>query len=100
MLGVVINAAVRGWWIAAGLTLLFDVLMNGYPVMLQRYNRALLYARFPIMQADEHRSLDTCSAAKRTALVSRPGGTFPFHQSPSVRGSARFGVRSGRARGR
>ncbi|MDQ1520994.1 MAG: hypothetical protein QOI55_2067, partial [Actinomycetota bacterium] len=42
MLGVVINAAVRGWWIAAGLTLLFDVLMNGYPVMLQRYNRVLL----------------------------------------------------------
>jgi hypothetical protein len=47
MLGVVINAATRGWWVAAGLTLLFDVLMNGYPVMLQRYNRALLYARFP-----------------------------------------------------
>ncbi len=51
-LGVVINAVARGWWLAAGLTLLFDVLMNGYPVMLQRYNRALLYARFPTMQAD------------------------------------------------
>jgi len=24
MLGVVINAAARGWWVAAGLTLLFD----------------------------------------------------------------------------
>lgn len=50
MLGVVINAAARGWWTAAGMTLLFDLLMNGYPVMLQRYNRVLLYARFPAMQ--------------------------------------------------
>jgi hypothetical protein len=56
MLGVVINAAVRGWWIAAGLTLLFDMLMNGYPVMLQRYNRVLLHARFPTLVADEHAS--------------------------------------------
>jgi hypothetical protein len=47
-LGVVVNAASRGWWLAAGLTLLFDVVMNGYPVMLQRYNRALLAARFPV----------------------------------------------------
>lgn len=45
--GVAINAMARGWWVAAGLTLLFNVLMNGYPVMLQRYNRALLHARFP-----------------------------------------------------
>lgn len=44
---VVCNAAARGWWTAAAFTLLFDVLLNGYPVMLQRYNRALLYARFP-----------------------------------------------------
>ena len=43
-LGVVINAAVRGWLWAAALTLLFDVLVNGYPVMLQRYNRVLLRA--------------------------------------------------------
>ena len=54
VLGVVINAVVRGWWVAAGLTLLFDVLMNGYPVMLQRYNRVLLSARFPTMQAGGH----------------------------------------------
>lgn len=46
-LGVVVHAAARGWWTAAGLTLLFNVLMNGYPVMLQRYNRALLNKRFP-----------------------------------------------------
>jgi hypothetical protein len=48
-LGVVINAAARGWWLAAALTLLFDVLLNGYPVMLQRYNRALLHDRFPML---------------------------------------------------
>ena len=46
MLGVVAHAVARGWWLAAGSTLLFDVLINGYPVMLQRYNRALLRRRF------------------------------------------------------
>jgi glycosyl-4,4'-diaponeurosporenoate acyltransferase len=50
-LGVVVNAAARGWWIAAGMTMLFDVLINGYPVMLQRYNRVLLHARFPSMES-------------------------------------------------
>ncbi len=45
-LGVVVNALVRRWWSAAGWTVLFDILMNGYPVMLQRYNRALLGKRF------------------------------------------------------
>lgn len=45
-LGVAGHAAVRGWWSAAAWTLLFDVLMNGYPVLLQRYNRALLGRRF------------------------------------------------------
>jgi hypothetical protein len=44
-LAVAAHAAVRGWWPAAGWTLVFDVLVNGYPVMLQRYNRALLEAR-------------------------------------------------------
>jgi Glycosyl-4,4'-diaponeurosporenoate acyltransferase len=62
MLGVVINAAARGWWVAAGLTLLFDVLMNGYPVILQRYNRALLHARFPTMQADKRTPLQAAVA--------------------------------------
>lgn len=46
MLAVVFNAAVRGWWGAAGWTLLFNLLGNGYPAMLQRYNRALLAQRF------------------------------------------------------
>lgn len=45
---VVLHAASRRWWRAAGWTLLFDVLMNGYPVMLQRYNRALLRQRFTV----------------------------------------------------
>ena len=45
-LAVVVNAAVRGWWDAAGWTLLFNVLGNGYPAMLQRYNRARLAQRF------------------------------------------------------
>jgi hypothetical protein len=45
-LTVVLNAAVRGWWGAAGWTLVFNVLANGYPAMLQRYNRALLAQRF------------------------------------------------------
>jgi hypothetical protein len=72
MLAVVVNAAVRGWWIAAGLTLLFDVLLNGYPVMLQRCNRALLYARFPIMRADEPGSLTATSPSYGATTTSRP----------------------------
>lgn len=44
--GVVVNAAIHGWWVAAACTLAFNLLMNGYPVMLQRYNRALLHQRF------------------------------------------------------
>ena len=50
--GVVANAAARGWWTAAGWTLPFDVLFNGYPVMLQRYNRALLSRRFDPARTD------------------------------------------------
>ena len=45
-LAIVAHAVVRGWWLAAASTLLFDLLMNGYPVILQRYNRAVLAARF------------------------------------------------------
>ena len=50
-LGVVVHATARGWWLAAGLTLLFDVAMNGYPVMLQRYNRARLAQRYELAWA-------------------------------------------------
>jgi hypothetical protein len=67
MLGVVINAAARGWWGAAGLTLLFNMLMNGYPVLLQRYNRALLYSRFPAMTTSPFRP------KRRLAANGRPG---------------------------
>jgi hypothetical protein len=51
MLAVVVDAAARGWWPAAALTLVFDVLMNLYPVMLQRYNRAKLAERFHLANA-------------------------------------------------
>lgn len=38
----IIYALVRGWLDAAGWMLLFNMLINGYPVMLQRYNRIKL----------------------------------------------------------
>ena len=51
-LPVAVHAAARGWWPAAAATLAFDLLINGYPVMLQRYNRVRLHARFgPTMTA-------------------------------------------------
>lgn len=43
---VAAHAAIRGWWVSAICILMFDVLVNGYPVMLQRYNRARLQQRF------------------------------------------------------
>jgi Glycosyl-4,4'-diaponeurosporenoate acyltransferase len=46
-IAVVVHAGARGWWTAAAATFVFDVVINGYPVMLQRYNRALLRLRFP-----------------------------------------------------
>ena len=39
---VIAHAIVRGWWDAAAWTLLFNILINVYPVMLQRYNRGRL----------------------------------------------------------
>ena len=39
---VMAHAVVRGWWDAAAWTLLFNILINAYPVMLQRYNRGRL----------------------------------------------------------
>ncbi len=47
-LPIVVHAIVRGWWTATVWTLVFDVLVNGYPVMLQRYNRARLATRFDL----------------------------------------------------
>jgi hypothetical protein len=46
---VVLNALAHGWLVAAAATLLFDVLLNGYPVMLQRYNRGLLARQYPML---------------------------------------------------
>lgn len=40
-------AAARGAFAAAAATVVFDVLVNGYPAMLQRYNRARLARDFP-----------------------------------------------------
>lgn len=55
-LGLVANAAVLGHWTSSGWLLLFNVLVNGYPVMLQRYNRALLARRFgPLPSQHENR---------------------------------------------
>ena len=45
-LAVAIHAAARAWWPAAAMTLALDLLINGYPMLLQRYNRARLFARF------------------------------------------------------
>jgi hypothetical protein len=42
VLPVVVYAMARGRRAAAAKTLVFDVLLNGYPVMLQRYNRGRL----------------------------------------------------------
>lgn len=52
MLPIVVHAMARGWWIAASWTLIFDVLVNGYPVILQRYNRARLADRFALQSAE------------------------------------------------
>jgi len=46
---VALHAVARGWLGGAMVTMLANVLMNGYPVMLQRYNRALLAQRFPLV---------------------------------------------------
>ncbi len=35
-----VYAASKGWWDTAGWLLLFDLPINAYPVLLQRYNRA------------------------------------------------------------
>jgi hypothetical protein len=48
-LGIAVHQAARGWWSAAGWILVFNVFLNGYPVMLQRYNRALLRQRFDVV---------------------------------------------------
>lgn len=46
-LGAAGHAAASGRRSAARWMLLWNVVMNGYPTLLQRYNRALLHARYP-----------------------------------------------------
>lgn len=38
----VVYAAVKGWWDLAAWLMAFNILINVYPIMLQRYNRARL----------------------------------------------------------
>lgn len=45
--GAAAAVATRGWWDTAAWMTLFNVVVNGYPVLLQRYNRILLRRRFP-----------------------------------------------------
>lgn len=44
--GAAVHAGARGRWRTAAWTLGLNVAVNGYPVLLQRYNRALLARRF------------------------------------------------------
>ena len=80
-LGVVVHAVTRGWWGAAGWTLLFDALVNGYPVMLQRYNRCLLSKRFDPSGATQCRADgtrvgdDSVPQASRTSATESPAPT-------------------------
>jgi hypothetical protein len=57
-LGAAAVSAAEHRWMTAAWILLFDVLLNGYPVMLQRYNRALLRRRFDD-DGETHRSQET-----------------------------------------
>ena len=45
-LGVAAHAGLRRWWWAVVWTVGLDLVVNGYPVLLQRYNRARLRRRF------------------------------------------------------
>lgn len=42
MLVCVSAALLQGWFDAAGWMALFNLIINGYPIMLQRYNRIKL----------------------------------------------------------
>jgi hypothetical protein len=47
-LGLAAFEAANGLWSTAVWIVVFNLLLNGYPVMLQRYNRALLRQRFEL----------------------------------------------------
>ncbi len=42
MILIVLYTALKGWWSFAAWLMLFNILFNVYPIMLQRYNRARL----------------------------------------------------------
>ncbi|MDZ7680042.1 MAG: hypothetical protein U5K29_15995 [Acidimicrobiales bacterium] len=44
------HAAVQGWWPAAAWTMAFNVALNAYPIVLQRYNRRWLLDRIALDQ--------------------------------------------------
>ncbi len=44
MIGITLGAAVMGWWDLVVWLTVFNFLMNGYPIVLQRYNRARIAA--------------------------------------------------------
>ena len=64
MFGVVALEIAAGNRAAAVWIVVFDVMVNGYPVMLQRYNRALLHQRY-----DDLLAVSTPGASARV----RPG---------------------------
>ncbi len=45
MLVFIMFALLNAWFDTVGWLLIFNILINGYPIMLQRYNRILLQAR-------------------------------------------------------
>lgn len=49
-LPVALYAAARGWWSSAAWVLATDIVVNGYPAMLQRDNRARLEQRWPSLR--------------------------------------------------
>lgn len=51
-IGITTGAVAWGWSGAVGWILAFDVALNGYPVMLQRYNRVLLHQRYPSIRVE------------------------------------------------
>jgi hypothetical protein len=48
------HAAIRGWWTAAAWTMAFNVTLNVYPVMLQRYNRRWLLEQLALDHITDH----------------------------------------------
>lgn len=51
---VALHAAARGWWWAAAWTTAFNLALNAYPVMLQRYNRRWLLTQIEPRRETPH----------------------------------------------